>query len=198
MSSGAVRITPGRHARRPRRDTRCSANRSTARETAAPGTGCSRRRSVTCAGLGPARAVSRLSPATRRSHGSLPQHVSHRSADAMDHSPQGASERGDCERRDALQRVKRARSVMAAQLTELRGYARTMWRARFSTASNPGSPPRLRGGVGIGAPGQNAPSGDGRWRLKRICGIKLTKYAALMSLIAPETSGCALPFACEA
>ena len=62
------------------RDTRCSANRSTARETAAPGTGCSWRRSVTCAGLGPALAVSRLSRATRRSQGSLPQHVSRRSS----------------------------------------------------------------------------------------------------------------------
>ena len=33
---------------------------------------------MTCAGLGPALAVSRLSRATRRSHGSLPQHVSRR------------------------------------------------------------------------------------------------------------------------
>jgi hypothetical protein len=59
------------------RETSCSANRSTARETAAPGNGYNKRRSVTCAGLGPARAVSRLTRATRRSHGSLPQHVSH-------------------------------------------------------------------------------------------------------------------------
>jgi len=51
---------------------RRSANRSTARETAASGSGCSGRRSVTCAGLGPALAVSRLSRAPRRSHGSLP------------------------------------------------------------------------------------------------------------------------------
>ena len=65
-----------KRARRWQRETCCSANRSTARETAALGTGCSRRRSVTCAGLGPARAVSRLSLATRRSHGSLPQHIS--------------------------------------------------------------------------------------------------------------------------
>jgi len=33
---------------------------------------------VTCAGLGPALAVSRLSRAPRRSHGSLPQHMSRR------------------------------------------------------------------------------------------------------------------------
>ena len=76
----------------PRRDTRCSANRSTARETAAPGTGCSRRRSVTCAGLGPALAVSRLSRATRRSQGSLPQHMSRR----------GSSSTARCPRRTAL------------------------------------------------------------------------------------------------
>ena len=58
----------------------CSANRSTARESAARvmGTaGAGPRLSVTCAGLGPALAVSRLTRATRRSHGSLPQHVSH-------------------------------------------------------------------------------------------------------------------------
>jgi len=58
-----------------RRNTRCSANRSTARETAAPGTGCSRRWSVTSAGLVPALAVSRLSRATRRSQSSLQQHM---------------------------------------------------------------------------------------------------------------------------
>ena len=66
---------------------------------------------MTCAGLGPALAVSRLSRATRRSHGSLPQHVSRRNADESDHLPQGASERRDCERRDTLQKVKRPRSV---------------------------------------------------------------------------------------
>ena len=88
---------------------------------------------MTCAGLGPALAVSRLSRATRRSHGSLTQHVSRRCAEDTD-PPQGTSERRDCERRDTLQKIKRARSVTAAQLTELRGYARAMWRVRFSTA----------------------------------------------------------------
>ena len=104
-----------------RQDTRCLANRSTARETAAPGSGCSRRRSRTCAGLGPALAVSRLSRATRRSHGSLTQHVSRRtSISQQTPTPQGASERRDCERRDTLQKIKPARSVTAA-VTELRG-----------------------------------------------------------------------------
>ena len=72
-----------------RRDTR-SANRSTARETSAPGTGCSRRRSATCAGLGPALAVSHLSRATRRSQGSLPQHMPRRSSIGTQRDAHGA------------------------------------------------------------------------------------------------------------
>jgi hypothetical protein len=85
-------------------------------------------------------------------------------------SPQGASERRDCERRDALQKVKRARSVTAAQLAELRGYARTMWKARFSTASNrsAGSECALRRSHCLGAkrsPASSYPSTvSGRWR----------------------------------
>ncbi len=153
-----------------RRAIRCSANRSTARETTASGAGCCGRRSVTCAGLGPALAVSRLSRATRRSHGSLPQHGSRRSPGRTHGSPQGASERRDCERRDALQKVKRARSVTALQLAELRGYARTMWKARFSTASNrsAGSECALRRSHCLGAkrsPASSCPSTvSGRWR----------------------------------
>ena len=111
---------------------------------------------VTCAGLGPTLAVSRLSRATRRSHGSLPQHASRRTSVPTAvrlPSPQGASERRDCERRDTLQRVKRARSVTAAQLTELRGSPTRGEEPVF---------PRRR----TGAPGQNARCGDGRCRLK--------------------------------
>ena len=48
-----------------RRDTRCWANRSTARETAAPGTGCSRRRSVTVRDLRRTRPLSFLPEDTR-------------------------------------------------------------------------------------------------------------------------------------
>jgi len=73
--------------------------------------------------------------------------------------------RRDCERRDTLQKVKRARSVTTAQLTELRGSLKRCGEPVFPRRRTPGPPTRLRVGVGIGAPGQNAPCGDGRaWR----------------------------------
>ena len=93
---------------------------------------------MACAGLGPALAVSRLSRATRRSHGSLPQHVSRRSPGRTHGSPQGASERRDCERRDTLQRVKRARNVTAALLTELRGSPKRCGEPVFPRRRTPG------------------------------------------------------------
>jgi hypothetical protein len=124
---------------------------------------------VTCAGLGPPLAVSRLSRATRRSHGSLPQHVSRRASVPTAvrlPSPQGASERRDRERRDTLQRAKRARSVSAALLTELRGSPKRCGEPVF---------PRRR----TGAPGQNVPCGEGDVAWRAICGLDLTLKSSL-------------------
>jgi hypothetical protein len=62
----------GRLQRQMRPETGCQRTGSTPRETAPPGDVHSRRSSVSCAGLGPPFAVSRLPGASRRSHGSLP------------------------------------------------------------------------------------------------------------------------------
>jgi len=61
-----------------------------------------------------------------------------------DSSPQGTSERRDCERRDALQKVKRAWSVTAAQLTELRGYAKNSVESPFFHGVEPERRVRMR------------------------------------------------------
>ena len=58
------------------RKTCCSANRSTARENASPGRGHSAGQVRDLAWTRPSEAFSRLSPESRRSQGSLPQHVS--------------------------------------------------------------------------------------------------------------------------
>jgi hypothetical protein len=58
-----------------RPETCCSANRSTARESASPGRGHSAGQVRDLAWTRPSEAFSRLSPESRRSQGSLPQHV---------------------------------------------------------------------------------------------------------------------------
>ena len=106
------------------------------------------------AGVLPCEVFSRLSRATRRSHGSLPQHVSHcpvRRAERVSQArlPGAAGRVLRGAPVSAVTRAKRGKTGSQRDGRAAHGAARVaeaMWRARFSTASN-------------GAPAQNAPCG---------------------------------------